>query len=208
MGSIVSVNIGTPRTVAFRGREITTSIYKNPIEGRVRVFGVNIDGDDQADRTVHGGTDKAVYAYAEEDYEWWSDQLEHDIGPGHFGDNITTRGIDVGGAVIWRIGDVLLEVSEPRVPCYKLGIRMDDAAFPARFTQAERPGAYLRIIDEGYIEAGDQIETGPPPTHGVTVADVARIHSHDHPNAHRLQTVDELSQAWKQWAETVTGRQA
>ena len=166
MSKIVSVNVAELRTVEFRGRTVSTGIYKFPIEGTVRVEGVNLGGDDQADRSVHGGIDKAVYAYAWEDYLWWSGQLGRTLPPGTFGDNLTTQGIDVGGAVVgqhWRIGDVVLEVSEPRVPCYKLGIRMEDPKFPQVFSAAHRPGAYLRIVEEGSVAAGDRIEIGTPP---------------------------------------------
>lgn len=203
MSTIISVNVGESRTVEFRDRTVSTGIYKYPVEGRVRVEGVNLVGDDQADRRVHGGIHKAVYGYAGEDYEWWSRRLGRILLPGMFGDNLTTQGIDVGGSVIgqhWRIGDVVLEVSEPRVPCYKLGIRMEDSGFPARFSAAHRPGSYLRIVEEGSLVAGDRIEIGTPPAHGLTVADVARIHDRDHHDAGRLLEAAQLSDPWKRWA--------
>ncbi len=203
MSRIISVNVGAPRTIEFRGRTVSTAIYKCPVEGPVRVEGVNLIGDDQADRRVHGGIDKAVYAYASEDYEWWSGQLGRALPPGMFGDNMTTEGIDVGGAVVgqhWRIGDVVLEVSEPRVPCYKLGIRMEDPGFPAVFSAADRPGSYLRIVKEGSFAAGDRIEIGTPPEHGLTVADIARIYYGDHHEAGRFVGAAQLSDAWKRWA--------
>jgi len=202
MSKIVSVNVGQQRTVEFRGRQVSTGIYKSPVHGPVRVEGVNLVGDDQADRSVHGGTHKAVYAYASEDYGWWSEQLGRTVGAGTFGDNLTTQGVDVGQAVVgqrWCIGEVVLEVSEPRLPCYKLGIRMEDARFPKIFSASLRPGAYLRIVDEGSLRAGDEIEIGFAPEHGITVSDVARIYENDRHEARRLLAVPELSDQWKDW---------
>lgn len=206
MSEIASVNVGTPRTVQFRGKPVMTSIYKAPVDGPVAVAGVNLAGDEQADRRVHGGKHKAVYAYASEDYDWWSDQLGFVVGAGHFGENLTTRGVDVAGAVVgeqWKVDDVLLEVSEPRMPCFKLGIRMNDPAFLDRFSAADRPGAYLRILSEGTIAAGDEVTIGDQPSHGLTVADVARIHSRDHYGAYRLLEIPELPSSWKRWATAV-----
>jgi len=206
MSRIISVNVGEPRIIEFRGRTVSTGIYKFPVKGAVRVEGVNLDGDDQADRRVHGGIDKAVYAYASEDYEWWSGHLGRTLAPGTFGDNLTTHGIDVGGAVVgqhWRIGDVTLEVSEPRVPCYKLGIRMEDPGFPQMFSAAHRPGAYLRIVEEGSLAAGDRIEIGTPPGHGLTVGDIARIYDRDHHEAGLLLEAAQLSDPWQRWARSL-----
>ena len=139
-GRLVSVNVGRPRQVSVRrGRPVMSAIGKAPVSGRVRVAGVNVDGDDQADRTVHGGPDKAVYAYAREDALWWAARLGRDVPPGMFGENLTVEGVDVSGAVIgerWRIGTVELQVCQPRLPCFKLGLqvrRPEDA-------QAVRPG--------------------------------------------------------------------
>lgn len=166
---IVSVNVGEPRTVQWRGREVTTGIWKSPVTGPVRVEGVNVAGDDQADRRVHGGVDKAVYAYAAEDYRWWAAALADGDGPveltpGTFGENLTTEGIDLTAANIgdrWSVGDVLLEVSQPRQPCYKLAIRLNDDGFPDIFTAAGRPGAYLRILQAGTLEPGTEIDVTP-----------------------------------------------
>jgi MOSC domain-containing protein YiiM len=207
MSRIVSINVGEPRTVEFRGHTVSTGIDKVPVEGSVRVEGVNLVGDDQADRRVHGGVHKAVYVYASEDYEWWSGQLGRALPPGMFGENLTTEGIDVGAAVVgqhWRIGDVVLEVSEPRMPCYKLGIRMEEPGFPAVFSAADRPGTYLRIVEEGSLASGDRVEIGVPPGHGLTVADIARIHERDHHEAGRLLEVAQLSDSWMRWARKLT----
>src|SRR3954471_21454990 len=160
-GRLVSVNVGRPRVVPRGDGTALTAIWKAPVDGRVAVGGVNVDGDDQADRSVHGGPDKAVYAYAAEEVRLWEQELGRTLGPSAFGENLTTEGIDVSGALIgerWRIGTALLEVVQPRLPCFKLGLRMGDPSFVKRFGQASRPGAYLRILEEGELGAGDAVE--------------------------------------------------
>lgn len=189
--------------VSFRGKDVATSIFKGAVKGKVTIAGINVEGDDQADREVHGGVHKAVYAYAAEDYVWWAQELDREMHPGTFGDNITTSGIDVSGAVIgerWRVGTALLEVAQPRIPCFKLGIRMGTQTFPRRFSQARRPGAYLRIIDAGVAGAGDAIEKLDKPAHGVTVQDVAHIYYAQPERAAELLQAPELPDSWMEWA--------
>jgi len=176
-GWVESLNVGVPRPVEVNGDTVWTAIWKQPVEGRVPLRGVNLRGDDQADRSVHGGPDKAVYAYAAEDTEWWEAELGRSLGPGAFGENLTVHGLPVSGAVIgerWAVGSALLEVAQPRLPCFKLGLRMDDPKFLKRFAAAARPGAYLRVIREGDIGAGDAIGVVSRPQHGVTSAVVFR----------------------------------
>ena len=177
MSRLFSVNVGRPKQIAVRrGRPLMSAIGKAPVEGRVRVEGVNVAGDDQADRRVHGGPDKAVYAYALEDVAWWERELDRSVPSGMFGENLTTEGMDVSGAVIgerWRIGTVELEVCQPRIPCSKLGIRFGDLKLVRRFGEASRPGAYMRIVREGELGAGDEIELLSRPEHGITIALVA-----------------------------------
>ena len=200
---VVSVNVGTPRTVRWRGQQVTTAIWKAPAPGRLAVREVNVDGDDQADRNVHGGPDKAVYAYAAEDLAWWSARLGRNLGPGTFGDNLTTGGLDVSGAVVgerWLAGSVLLEVAQPRIPCFKLGIRMGDQRFVRSFRAAGRPGAYLRVVAEGELGAGDPVELLHRPDHGLTVADVARAYHGDRGLVPRLLEAPELAEGWREWA--------
>jgi MOSC domain-containing protein YiiM len=202
---IESVNVGSIRIVEWRGDRVATGIWKSPVAGRVPVQGVNVVGDDQADRTVHGGIDKAVYVYGREDYDWWARQLGYELGPGTFGENLTVRGVSVSEAVIgerWRMGTVLLEVSQPRLPCYKLGIRMNDAGFPRRFAAAGRPGTYLRIVERGELGAGDSIEVVQRPTHGLTIGDVAHIYLRDHRQVDRLLEVPELPAEWQDRARS------
>ncbi|MGI9100477.1 MAG: GNAT family N-acetyltransferase [Solirubrobacteraceae bacterium] len=177
IGRVESVNVGEPRPVEVDGHTVWTAIWKSPVEGRVPLRGVNLRGDDQADRTVHGGPDKAVYAYAVEDTAWWEAQLGGPLGAGAFGENLTVRGLPVSEAVIgerWAVGGAVLEVAQPRLPCFKLGLRMGDPRFLKRFAAAGRPGAYLRVVHEGDIGAGDQIDVVSRPAHGVTSALVSR----------------------------------
>lgn len=178
---VVSVNVGRPRPVPVEGRVIETAIWKAPVAGRVAVRGTSLDGDGQADTRAHGGTDKAVYAYASEDLAWWAAELGRELGPGAMGENLTLAGVDVTGAVIgerWRIGTATFEVAQPRVPCGKLGLRHADPDMPQRFIAARRPGAYLRIVAEGDVGAGDEVVVAHRPDHGVTVRLVfdARLH--------------------------------
>ena len=158
---VCSVNVGTPKRIDTGRRIVETAIWKDPVEGRVKVRGVNLDGDRQADLTVHGGPDKAVYAYAIEETRSWEEELGRQLGAGAWGENLTTEGVDVSGAVLgerWRVGTTLLEVVQPRLPCFKLALRMEDPTVRARFALASRPGAYLKIIEEGDLGAGDEIE--------------------------------------------------
>jgi len=205
---LLSVNVGRPRELELQGKLVTSSIWKAPVEGPVRARGVNLEGDDQADREVHGGPDKAVYSYAIEDIRWWEGELGRGLELSAFGENLTTSGIDVSGALIgerWEIGTALLEVSEPRAPCWKLGVKMEDAAFPRKFTKAGRPGAYLRIVREGVLAAGDAIHIIDRPGHGVRVKDVFRIYTRERKNARLLLEVPELSEDWKEWARRERG---
>lgn len=171
------MNVGTPKAHGTsRGRTVMSAIGKQPVAGRVRVAGVNLEGDDQADRRVHGGPDQAVYGYAAEDGAWWAAELGREIPPGIFGENLTTRGVDHTGTRIgerWQVGGVLLEVTAPRIPCAKLGRVFGDGRMVKRFAAARRPGAYFRIVEEGDVAASDPIEVVDIPDHDITVARVA-----------------------------------
>jgi MOSC domain-containing protein YiiM len=209
IGRVVSVNVGQPREVCWHDRTVTTSIWKHPVAGRQRVAGINIVGDDQADRRVHGGPTKAIYAYAVADYQWWQNQLDEPLEPGTFGDNLTIAGIDPAGAVIgerWSVGTATLRVTEPRIPCFKLGLRMGDAAFVDRFAEAARPGTYLAIETEGDIGAADPIELLYRPDHGVTIGTVERAY-HGHPELLPLLShLEDLSASWRRWATQAMAR--
>jgi len=208
-GQVVSVNVGRPRTVPWNGSTVTSGIWKAPASGRVAVGGVNVDGDDQADRSVHGGPDKAVYAYGLDDYRWWAGELGSELGPGSFGENLTIDGFDVSDALIGehrQIGDAVFEVSQPRIPCYKLGIRHADPEFPRRFAAAERPGAYVRIIQPGSIAAGDAVTVLSRPAHGLTARLVSRAYHTDRSLVPRLLEVPELTSSWRDWAAKILQR--
>src|SRR3954447_11828739 len=161
MGSVLSVNLADVRTIERRGKLVRTGIWKLPADGPVHAGREGLGGDVQADRRVHGGHDMAAYAYAREDIDWWEAELGRPLEDGTFGENLTLTGIEVSGALVgerWRAGAALLEVASPRIPCWKLGARMGDPRFVKRFGKALRPGAYLRVIEEGVISAGDAVE--------------------------------------------------
>lgn len=203
-GTVESLNVGTPRDVEVNGHTVLTAIWKDPVEGRVPARGVNLVGDDQADRTVHGGPDKAVYAYAAEDSDWWEAELGRPLGPAPFGENLTVRGMPVSEAVIgehWAVGSALLEVAQPRLPCFKLGLRMGDRLFPKRFAQANRPGAYLRILSEGDIGAGDRIDVVHRPEHGVTSVLVSRALLRDRHLLSDALRAPELPAELREWMQ-------
>lgn len=197
---VIAVNVGSVREVDWQGRRIRTGIWKTPVVGRsVALRGVNLDGDDQADREVHGGPDKAVYAYALEDYAYWNEREGIDTRAAVFGENFTLQGVDLRAALVgerWRIGSAELEVAQPRLPCYKLGIRVGDATFPKRFQSAGRLGAYLRIVSEGDVTAGDEIEVTYRPSHHVTLGSMI-VALHDRSKASTLLAAEYLPEFWR-----------
>jgi len=204
---VETVNVGAVRAIPLGNRTITTAIWKHPVSGPVAIEGVNVRGDDQADRTVHGGPDKAVYAYALEDTAWWEHELDRALGPGAFGENLSLRGVEVSHARIgerWAIGSTLLEVRQPRLPCFKLGLRHADRLLPRRFARAGRPGAYLAIIEPGLLTPGDDLQIVHRPDHEVTVALVAHIFLHEHSRSHELLAANALPEAWLAWASDTT----
>jgi MOSC domain-containing protein YiiM len=200
---VLSVNVGRAREFDYNGRPAKSAIWKSPVTGRIAARGVNLEGDEQADRKAHGGSDKAVYAYAIEDVRWWKQQIGRSLVCGEFGENLTTEGIEVNNALIgerWEIGTTVLEVSEPRIPCWRLGVRMNDQMFPRRFTEALRPGTYLRIVVEGDVGAGDEIRIVERPDHNLTIRDVFRIYTRDRDEVERLLVVPRMPESWMRWA--------
>lgn len=202
-GRLLSVNVGLAREIQHGERTVCTSIWKDPVQGRVAARDDALEGNRQADAGAHGGYDKAAYAYAREDYEWWEAQLGRPLAPGTFGENLTTEGIDVTGARVgerWEIGTVVLEVSEPRLPCFKLGIRMDDPGFLKRFGAGGRPGAYLRIAREGDLGAGDAIRVVQRPDHDVTMGLMFQAGLGDRALLPRLAAAPALPESWRRKA--------
>ncbi len=158
---LLSVNVGLPRDVEWQGRTIHTGIWKEPVAGRTRVRRLNIDGDGQGDLAGHGGEHRAVFVYQIESYRYWEEQLgRHDFTYGQFGENFTVEGLADDEVCIgdrYRIRDVVFEVTQPRVTCYRVGVRLDEPELPALLVAHHRPGFYFRVLQEGEVQAGDEI---------------------------------------------------
>ncbi len=207
----MSVNVGRSRTLTFGKQTFKSGIVKAPVAGAVTLRAESADGDEQADLKNHGGRDRAVYAYALEDYAWWSNELGRALRSGDFGENLTVEGIAVNDAIVgerWEIGgEVELEVSTPRIPCYKLAAKMNDPQFVARFGRALRLGPYLRVVREGSVRAGDAIAVTHRPAHGIRIVDVGRIYLFARDELTTLLTAPELGAQWLAWiSEQVEAR--
>jgi len=201
---VVSLNVGGPREVEWRGRLVRTSIWKEPVQGAVRVTSLNLDGDAQSDLSVHGGPDKAVYAYPAEHYDYWQRELDVDALPwAAFGENLTTAGIlepDIAIGDRVRVGSAELMVTQPRLPCFKLGIRFGRDDMVKRFLQSGRSGFYFAVVREGEITAGDRLEIAVRDTRGVTVSDLIALETADEPDRDLLRRALEtpaLPESWK-----------
>ena len=158
---IVSVNVGMPRDVVWRGRTVRTGIFKDPVPDAVPLRRLNLDGDAQADLTVHGGPDKAVYAYPYEHYDGWRARLGRELSFGNFGENFTTEGLTEDQVHIgdeFRVGSARVVVTQPRLPCYKLGLRFGDPTMVKTFLEAGHPGIYFAVVEEGMVGPGDRID--------------------------------------------------
>jgi MOSC domain-containing protein YiiM len=199
-----SVNVGRPRPLAVGDGTVPSGIVKEPVPGRVAVGATNLDGDGQADLTVHGGVDKAVYAYPLEHYAHWRAALgRDDLSPGRFGENLTTEGLledDVLVGDVLRIGSALLEVSQPRVPCFKLAARMDDPAFARPFLRSGRVGFYLRVLEQGELGAGDAIVRERRGEGGLSIRAAAALLSDgsDADALARAAAVPALAEGWRE----------
>lgn len=201
---LVSVNVGQPRRVPWKDETVETGIFKEPREGPVGVTRTNLTGDGQADLTVHGGVDKAVYVYPSEHYPFWARQLRRrDLTWGMFGENLTTEGLDEATVRIgdrFVIGTAELEVSQPRLPCYKLGIKFGRADMVKRFLRSRRLGFYLRVCREGTITAGDPIRQLEGDAHAVTIADLALLETTRHDDVVLLERAvhsTALTESWR-----------
>ena len=202
---VLSVNVGMPREVVWRGKPVTTGIYKEPVEGPVAIRTLNLDGDRQADLRVHGGWDKAVYAYPSEFYELWSrERPELEFGPGTFGENLTTEGLidgDVSVGDRFRVGTAELVVTQPRIPCFKLGIKMGRDEFVTEFLDRGLLGFYLAVAREGEVAAGDPIVELQRDPRGFRVTEIARLFASDRGNVERMRSAAELDVLPKSWRD-------
>ena len=203
---IISVNVGLPRLVMRNGEPVSTGIFKEPVAGRVMLRTLNLDGDRQADLSVHGGPDKAVYAYPSEHYDFWKRELpDMDLPWGMFGENFTNTGlfeneINIGDR--FRIGSAEVMVTQPRMPCYKLGIRFGRTDIIKRFLVSERTGFYFSVLKEGEVGAGDEFELIGKNASGVRVVDVTRLYSSDKRNADLLRRAianEALPENWRSY---------
>jgi MOSC domain-containing protein YiiM len=202
---IISVNVGLPREILIDGHRVMTGIFKEPIEGSVQVRRLNLDGDRQADLTVHGGPYKAIYAYPAEHYTFWRDELpEMNLSFGAFGENLTTEGmveteINIGDQ--FKIGEVILQVTQPRMPCYKLAAKFRRQDIIKRFLQSERSGFYFSVIEEGELGAGDSIELIHRDENKVAVRDIVRLYAADKYNMELLRRAVQLEALPEDWRD-------
>jgi len=203
-GRLMSVNVGLPQDVAWHGQTVHTAVWKQPVEGPRLVRRLNIDGDGQGDLAGHGGPNRAVFVYQLESYQYWQQQLgRDDFSYGQFGENFTVRGLADDQVCIgdrFRIGEALFEVTQPRVTCYRVGIRMNDARMPAMLVSHHRPGFYLRVLREGAVQAGDQIVKVAAGAEAMTVAEIdALLYLPGHPRQQVLRAlrIPALSDGWK-----------
>jgi MOSC domain-containing protein YiiM len=208
--TILSINVGRPREVESRGRRVRTSIFKDAVTGPVRARTLNLDGDEQSDLSVHGGPDKAVYIYPSEHYAYWRAQLP-DVGLpwGAFGENLTTEGLledamHIGDRL--HIGAAQFMVTQPRLPCFKLGVRFGRLDMVKRFQQSGRTGFYVAVITEGVITAGDGIRLVPGDQHGVSVAEIVRLYTSREPERSSLRRAGALAALPESWRKHFRSR--
>jgi MOSC domain-containing protein YiiM len=202
---IISLNVGRPRLVVWEGQPVSTGIYKTPVEGRVMLRALNLDGDRQADLTVHGGPSKAAYLYPSEHYGYWRGELPGvELPWGMFGENFTTEGLDESSVRIgdrFRLGSAEVLVTQPRMPCYKLGIKFGRKDILKRLLASGRTGFYFSVEREGEVGAGDEFELLGRDGHNVTVADITRLYSRDRQDfetMRRALEVEALPDGWRE----------
>lgn len=200
---LVSVNVGGPREVEWRGETVLTSIWKSPVSGIVQLGKLNLAGDKQSDLSVHGGIDKSVYAYPSEHYAWWCGELPGvELPWGVFGENFSTEGLLEDEVFIgdrFRIGTAEVVVTQPRLPCFKLGIRFGEPMMVKRFLQSGRSGFYLKVAREGEVEAGCGIERLAKASRSISIAAIGRLHGDQAADAEQLRQVSELPDLARSW---------
>jgi MOSC domain-containing protein YiiM len=203
---LVSLNVALPRLVLHNGEPVSTGIFKEPVNGSIMLRTLNLEGDRQADLSVHGGVSKAVYAYPSEHYEFWKTELPGTALPfGMFGENFTTAGLFEDGVNVgdrFRVGEAELMVTEPRLPCYKLGIKFGRADILKRFLHSRRTGFYFAVVKEGLVEAGNEIKLLSRDPNNITIADIVRLYAfekHDLVTMRRVVKLEALSESWREW---------
>lgn len=201
---LLSLNISGVTDVVHQGKKLGTGMFKKPVEGPVRATRLTLEGDRQVDLRYHGGEHKAIYCYPWEHYDYWTKALRRDdLAPGRFGENFTTEGLletDVHIGDRFRVGEALVEVTQPRVPCFKINIALDDRYFTRRFLMSERSGFYLRVLEEGIVQVGDMIERTLKHPDGVTVQYIHHLYFQDtqnQPEIDRMLRIDALSKEWR-----------
>jgi ferredoxin-NADP reductase/MOSC domain-containing protein YiiM len=215
MPRLLSVNVGLPRDIEWKGRTVHTAIWKNPVQGRCRAARLNLDGDGQGDLAGHGGEQRAVFVYQTESYSYWQDQLKRTgFVNGQFGENFTIEGLPDDQVCIgdrYRIGTALFEVTQPRVTCYRVGIRMNEPRMPALLTSSGRPGFYFRVLEEGEVGAGDDIVKVGEAKERMTVAEINALlylPNHPRPQLERALRIEALSPGWRSSFEALLQSQA
>jgi len=202
---LISVNVGLPREITWHGRTVQTSIWKKSVQGHVHVATLNLDGDRQSDLSVHGGVDKAVYVYPSEHYSFWQSELQGaDLSAGAFGENLTSEGlleveVQIGDRL--RIGTAEFIVTQPRMPCFKLGIRFERPDLVKRFLQSKRTGFYLAVQREGEVAAGDPIEFIERSESGITILDITNLYALDSQSQELLRRAAELPALPESWKD-------
>lgn len=203
---LISLNVGLPQSLMRNGEPVSTAIFKTPVSGRIILRTLNLDGDGQADLSVHGGPSKAVYAYPSEHYDYWKHELPGMQLPwGMFGENFTTSGLyeaDLNIGDKFRLGTAVIMITEPRMPCYKLGIRFGRSDIIKRFLVSGRTGFYFAVLQEGEVRAGDQIELIEKSKYSVSVSDITRLYVRDKHNTEllrRVVQVEALSESWRDY---------
>jgi MOSC domain-containing protein YiiM len=203
---LISISVGLPRQVTWQGKPVTTAIFKEPVQGRILLRTLNLDGDRQADLNVHGGADKAVYLYPAEHYDYWHTELSNrDLPWGSFGENFTVTGlledaVHIGDRM--RIGSAEVVVTQPRLPCYKLGIKFGQPEMVKRFAKSRRTGFYVAVREQGEVGTGDAIQLLGRDTHQITVADITRMYLRDTGDLETMRRalqVEALPEGWRSY---------
>ncbi len=214
MNKIVNISIGQPKEVMFNDKLVQTSIFKQPVDGNVSATFHNLEGDRQADLSVHGGRDKAIYVYSENYYDRWAKSLgKQQLEPAQFGENLTVQGCLDADVIIgekFQIGSVVVKVTQPRIPCFKLGMRFNDSSLPKLFWETGLLGFYVRVEQEGTMKAGDSIKSLKRPTHGISVHNLWTYVTEKNQEgaAHALTALDHIDDGWNPRLQKLTQNSA